>query len=108
MKLKALTLLLLFSVFAIGEAFAKPTEPTDDAPQWQEFELEFTATKDHTNAYTEVEAWVEFVHEGGTKIKRPTIAANNQRRLKRKRNSVAAVTISPSSSDASCSMAASQ
>ena len=68
MKLKAIALLLMFSVFAVGEAFATPT---DDAPQWQEIELEFAATDDHTNAYIDVEAWVEFVHESGTKIKRP-------------------------------------
>jgi len=38
-------------------------------PQWQEVELEFSAAND-TNPYLEVEAWVEFVHDDGPKIKR--------------------------------------
>lgn len=46
-------------------------QPVTTAPQWQEIELTFTATRETANSYTEVEAWVEFIHEDGAKIRRP-------------------------------------
>jgi hypothetical protein len=41
------------------------------AVQWQEVELIFSATKPTDNPYTNVVAWVEFIHEDGTKLGRP-------------------------------------
>ena len=48
-------------------------EPTDTlrAPQWSEVELTFTRSSPAANAYTDVEAWVEFVHDDGTVLRRP-------------------------------------
>ena len=41
------------------------------APQWQQVEIGFVAENKFRNAYVECQAWVEFVHEDGTKIRRP-------------------------------------
>ena len=41
------------------------------APQWQEVELTFTAAREAANPYTDTEAWADFTHEDGTKIRRP-------------------------------------
>ncbi|MBX3746126.1 MAG: DUF4038 domain-containing protein [Verrucomicrobiae bacterium] len=41
------------------------------APQWQEVELTFTASRDTPNPYTEVLAWVDFTHDDGARIRRP-------------------------------------
>jgi hypothetical protein len=41
------------------------------APQWTEVELSFEAGRDVPNAYTAVEAWVDFAHGSGTAIRRP-------------------------------------
>ena len=73
MNLKTAALLLVL-VFAFDFAFdfantAIADQP--DAPQWQEVELKFEAEKDFANAYLEAEAWVEFLHDDGTTIKRP-------------------------------------
>ena len=48
-----------------AEAFAQR------APQWQEIELELTAARDTANPYTDVEAWVDFTHDDGTRLRRP-------------------------------------
>jgi hypothetical protein len=45
--------------------------PATNAPQWQEVELTFTATRDMANPYTNADAWVDFTHDDGTKIRRP-------------------------------------
>ncbi len=47
------------------------TEPVPSAPQWQEVELTLTATREAANPYTDSEAWVDFAHVDGTKIRRP-------------------------------------
>lgn len=46
-------------------------QPALTAPQWQEFELTFTATREAANPYTDTEAWVDFTHDDGTKLRRP-------------------------------------
>jgi hypothetical protein len=45
--------------------------PPTNAPQWQEVELTFTATRDAANPYMDADAWVQFTHDDGTKIRRP-------------------------------------
>ncbi|MCU0981044.1 MAG: DUF5060 domain-containing protein [Pirellulaceae bacterium] len=37
----------------------------------QEVELTFTATRDAANHYTDTDAWADFTHDDGTKIRRP-------------------------------------
>ena len=37
----------------------------------EEVELTFTATRETANPYTEAEAWVDFIHDDGAKIRRP-------------------------------------
>lgn len=41
------------------------------APQWRQVELVLEAAVDVPEAYTAVDAWVEFTHGGGTRIRRP-------------------------------------
>ena len=41
------------------------------APQWQQIELSFTASRNTVNPYTDVEAWVDFVADDGAAIRRP-------------------------------------
>jgi hypothetical protein len=50
---------------------AAAAESATAAPQWQEVELIFTAKRDASNPYTDVEAWADFTHDDGTKIRRP-------------------------------------
>ncbi len=50
MQLKAFILLLWFLAMPHSESLAEP----NDAPQWQEVELEFTAENDTTNPYLEI------------------------------------------------------
>jgi hypothetical protein len=57
---------LLFVPLAMAAETAATT-----APQWQEIELTFTAARDAANAYTDTEAWADFTHDDGTKIRRP-------------------------------------
>ena len=47
------------------------TERATESPQWQEVELEFTATGDAPNPYTDIDAWVDFTHDDGHTIRRP-------------------------------------
>ena len=42
-----------------------------NAPQWQEVELTFTATRPTANPYTGTDAWADFTHDDGTKLRRP-------------------------------------
>ena len=65
---------LLLTISGLG--FAPATHKTGAqsvtrAPQWQEVELTFNAARETANPYTEVDAWVDFVHDDGTKIRRP-------------------------------------
>lgn len=46
-------------------------EPVGQSPQWQEVEIEFTAERETANPYTDVEAWVDFVHSDGLSLRRP-------------------------------------
>ena len=64
-SLPLLTALLLAAWHATG------AEAATTAPQWQEIELTFTAARDAANPYTDTEAWAEFIHDDGTKIRRP-------------------------------------
>ncbi len=41
------------------------------APQWQQIDLSFTATRVTENPYTDVEAWVDFTADDGTLLRRP-------------------------------------
>ena len=50
--------------FLAGHAAAAEVVAT--APQWQEVELTFTATRDTANPYTDTEAWADFAHDDGT------------------------------------------
>jgi len=70
------TLVLYAVSLTIGELWsasqprltaARPT----NALQWQEVELTFTATRDAANPYMDADAWVQFTHDDGTKIRRP-------------------------------------
>ena len=65
LSLPLLTALLLAARHATG------AEAVTTAPQWQEVELTFTAIRDTANPYTATEAWAEFTHADGTKIRRP-------------------------------------
>ncbi len=65
---------LLLTISGLG--FAPAThqagaQSVTSAPQWQEVELTFNAARETANPYTEVDAWVDFVHDDGTKIRRP-------------------------------------
>ena len=62
-------ILLLAAVVCFGNS--QTLLAAESAPQWQVVELEFTADKDYENAYTEVEFWVDFLHEDGTELRRP-------------------------------------
>jgi hypothetical protein len=48
-----------------------PHATPSNAPQWQQVEMEFSAVSRYRNAYVDCQAWVDFVHEDGTKIRRP-------------------------------------
>ena len=67
-SIEAFTLVLLAAgcFFASGNANAAPP-----IPPWQVVELDFTSEKSYENAYTEVEFWVDFVHEDGARLRRP-------------------------------------
>ncbi len=64
-SLPLLTALLLAAWHATG------AEAVTTAPPWQEIELTFTATRDTANPYTDTEAWADFTHDDGTKLRRP-------------------------------------
>lgn len=38
---------------------------------WHEYEQILTAHQHYTNAYTDVDVWVDFTHDDGTIIRRP-------------------------------------
>ncbi len=42
-----------------------------EAPQWQMVELVFEAQQAYEKPYTDVELWVDFEHQNGTRLKRP-------------------------------------
>ena len=44
---------------------------TQPAQPWREVEFALTATEDHANPYTDVEVWVDFVHDSGLALRRP-------------------------------------
>ena len=46
-----------------------PTAPA--APQWHEVELTFESATTHARPYLEVDAWVDFIHTSGVRIRRP-------------------------------------
>jgi len=48
-----------------------PQEPARAAPQWSEIELSFDAAGDYANPYLDADAWVDFVHEDGERLRRP-------------------------------------
>ncbi|MBE7499436.1 MAG: DUF5060 domain-containing protein [Verrucomicrobiales bacterium] len=52
------------------QAFLTATAATT-APQWQEVELTFNATRDTANPSIDTEAWADFTHDDGTKLRRP-------------------------------------
>ncbi|MFN8004636.1 MAG: DUF5060 domain-containing protein [Acidobacteriota bacterium] len=65
---------LLLTISGLGFAPAPhkaDAQSVTSAPQWQEVELTFNAARETANPYTEVDAWVDFVHDDGTKIRRP-------------------------------------
>jgi len=41
------------------------------APQWQEVELTFTASRDAANPYTDKDGWVVLTHDDGATLRRP-------------------------------------
>ena len=51
---------------------AAAAESAMTAPQWQEVELTFTATRDTANPYTDSEGWADFTHDGGRSSGSPT------------------------------------
>jgi hypothetical protein len=69
---KVICLLLIMGAFFLapgGQVAAAQAART--APQWQEAEIAFTATRDAANPYVDSEAWVDFTHDDGTQIRRP-------------------------------------
>lgn len=64
------TVALLIALLFIPMTIAADAAATA-APQWQEVELTFTATRDVANPYTDTDAWADFTHDDGTKIRRP-------------------------------------
>ncbi len=66
----SLTITLLTALpFLVWHASAAEVPTT--APQWQEVELTFTATRDAANHYTDTVAWADFTHDDDTMIRRP-------------------------------------
>ena len=65
LSLPLLTARLLATRHATG------VEAVTTAPQWQEIELTFTATRIAANPYTDTEAWADFIHDDGTTLRRP-------------------------------------
>lgn len=49
------------------------------APQWQQIELSFTATRATANPYTDVEAWVDFTADDGSLRRRPMFWDGDQK-----------------------------
>ncbi len=66
---QAIIILLLIAIEGMGTAAHCQAAPL--VPQWQVVELEFASKNAYENAYAEVEFWVEFVHENGTRLRRP-------------------------------------
>jgi hypothetical protein len=62
---------ILITVICLAHAAALSVAAATTAPQWQEVELTFTATRDSANPYTDTEAWVEWTHDDGAQIRRP-------------------------------------
>jgi len=58
-------------VGGLAPSSAATNTRTPLAPQWQEVELVFTATRHTHNPYTDMEAWVEFRHDSGETLRRP-------------------------------------
>ncbi|HNQ90707.1 MAG TPA: DUF5060 domain-containing protein [Verrucomicrobiota bacterium] len=63
--------LLLFTALLLAAEHATGAEAVTTAPQWQETELTFTSTRDAANPHTDTEAWADFTHDDGTKLRRP-------------------------------------
>ena len=68
MRYLVLLLLIAPTEFAIAQTSQVAAAP---APQWAEVELRFSVEKTYANAYTDVEAWIDFTHDDGTTIRRP-------------------------------------
>ena len=71
MFMKIQTAVIIVLLFVVSRACFASNELPRDAPQWQEVELEFIATRDTANPYMDVEAWVDFEHADGETIRRP-------------------------------------
>ena len=68
------SLLVVFFGVLLCPTIATADDPNSvysSAPQWQQVEIEFYAAQRYSNAYVECQAWVDFVHEDGTEIRRP-------------------------------------
>ncbi len=63
--------LRVFFALVSAAASAVAAQVVDIAPLWQEVELSFTATRAAANPYVDTEAWADFTHDDGTKIRRP-------------------------------------
>jgi hypothetical protein len=63
--------LSLLALALMASTMPTNTATTQSAPQWQEVELTFTATRAAANPYTDTEAWVVFTHDDGTTLRRP-------------------------------------
>ena len=66
---------LIVSYWILPRPIAAIAEDTSsvpsNAPQWEQVEIEFAAAERYTNAYVQCQAWVDFIHDDGTKIRRP-------------------------------------
>jgi hypothetical protein len=69
--LQVALLFLNTGLFVTWSAYAAAAEVPATAPQRQEVELTFTATRDTANPYTDTDAWADFTHDDGTMIRRP-------------------------------------
>jgi hypothetical protein len=71
LNLSVALLLLNTGLLVAWPAQALAAEAVSTAPQWQEVELTFTASRDAANPYADTEAWADFTHDNGTRIRRP-------------------------------------
>lgn len=67
----AFAVVVLTTLKPVDFAAAQATRTTALANQWEVMELEFTSKEDYQNAFTDVEFWVDFVHEDGMQLRRP-------------------------------------
>lgn len=64
-------LTVLSTVLLLAAPSIATSRAATPAPQWQEVELTFTASRAADNPYADTEAWADFTHDDGTRLRRP-------------------------------------